>query len=205
MKEILKEWKKFLTESSLSRLYQHISEHDTAIITAFRNDPSDISKCAEDAVPSEPDETNMIRNRDLKATLLSLQYGVTKVRGTYIEDFDTAEAVEVGENSLFVVNLLDEPEFFDLIADLGEKYCQDSVLMIPRGGQNAFLRGTNNSEFPGHGENVPVGSLTMGEEAEFMTRVQDRPFTFGEGLDIYKNLSRNERMAVKSIAKKILG
>jgi len=44
----------------------------------------------------------------------------------------------------------------------------------------------------------------MGQEAEFMTRVQDRPFTFGEGLDTYKKLSRNERMAVRSIAKKVL-
>jgi len=204
MKQLLNEWKKFLNESSLSRVYQHIREHDSAIITAYRNDPADMSKCTDGAVPLEPGETNILRNRNLKAVLLSMGYGVTKVRGTYIEDFDTPESVEVGEDSLFVVNLSDRGDFFERIAELGETYCQDSVLLIPRTGVDAYLLGTNNSDFPGFAQTISVGSLHMGEEAEFMTRVQDRPFTFREGLETYKQLSRNERMAVKSMAKKVL-
>lgn len=205
MKTILTEWKKFLTESSLSRLHHHIGDHDTAILTAFRNDPADMSKCTDKAIPLEPGETNMLRNRDLKATLLSMGYGVTKVRGTYIEDFDTPEAVEVGENSLFVVNLTNGENFFETMTELAEKYCQDSVLLIPQGGQGAYLLGTNHSDFPGYAQQVVVGNIKMGHEAEFMTRVGGRPLTFAEGLDTYKKLSRNERMAVKSIAKKVLG
>ena len=42
------------------------------------------------------------------------------------------------------------------------------------------------------------------KESEFMTRVNKRPFTFGEGLETYKNLSRLERMVVKSIKKQLL-
>ena len=204
MKKILNEWKRFLNESSLSRVHHHILEHDSAIITAYRNDPADMSKCTDGAVPLEPGETNILRNRNLKAVLLSMGYGVTKVRGTYIEDFDTPEAVEVGENSLFVVNLSDESDFFEMVAELGETYCQEAVLLIPRQGLDAYLLGTNNAEFPGLGQRIPVGSLQMGGTAEFMTRVQGRPFTVAEGLDTYKKLSRNERMAVRSIAKKVL-
>jgi len=209
MKKIINEWRHYLNESSLSRVYQHIQEHDTAILTGFRGDPSDTSKCSEDDTIEEVGKgkkrsANFVRNRDLKATLLASGYGVTKVDGSYIEDFDTPEAVEVSENSLFVVNLSDNPRFISDIEKLGRKFCQDSVLVIPRGGQGAQLLGTNNSEFPGLGMEIAVGDLKMGEESEFMTRVNNRPFTTAEGLETYKDLSRNERMAVKSIAKKIL-
>ena len=36
-------WREFrdLKESSLTRLHQHTQEHDTAIITAYRNNPSE--------------------------------------------------------------------------------------------------------------------------------------------------------------------
>jgi hypothetical protein len=204
MKLILEQWKRFLSESSLSRVHQHITEHDSAVISASRNDIFEREKCTDNAIVAEPDDTNMLRTRNLKATLLALGYGVTKMRGTYIEDFDSPEAVEVGEDSLFVVNLAAAKNFFADLVELGEKFCQDSVLLIPRGGQDAFLHGTNHSEFPGYDNKVVVGNLKLGEDAEFMTRTQGRPFTFTESLETYKTLSRNERMAVKSIAKKIL-
>jgi len=203
MKQLLENWKRFLTESSLSRVYEHILEHDTAIISAYRNDIFDREKCTDNAIVAEEGDENILRSRDLKATLLANGYGVTKVRGTYIEDFDTLQAVEVGENSLFVVNIRDEPSFSEAIVDLGEKFCQDSVLLIPRGGRDAFLRGTNNSEFPGYHNDITVGSLKMGQEEEFMTRVGGRPFTFTENLETYKALTRNERLAVRNLAKKI--
>lgn len=204
MEEVFGIWRKFLSESSLSRVHQHIENYETAIITAFRNDITDTSKCLDTAEISAEGDTNMTRNRDLKAALLSLGYGVTKVKGSYIEDFKTPEAFEVTENSLFIVNLEEDPSFVDTILTLGEKYCQDAVLIIPAGGEDAYLRGTNNSEFPGYGNKVMVGKREFGREKEFMTKVRGRPFTFGEGLDTYKKLSRNERMAVKAIAKKVL-
>lgn len=203
MKKIIKEWREFLVESSLSRVYQHTQEHDTAILTGFRGDPTDTSKCAEEEIgetkKGKKKQANLLRNRNLKAALLAAGYGVTKVDGSYIEDFDTPEAMEVSEDSFFVVNLKDIPDFFSDVESLGRKFCQDSVLMIPQGGKGAYLLGTNNSEFPGLGEKISVGDLKMGEEAEFMTRVGGRPFTATEGLQTYKDLSRNERLAVKKI------
>jgi len=201
---------KLIKESSLSRVLQHIIEHDAALLSAFREDPRDSGPCADSAqIETDLDAASALslnkrRNRDLKATLLTLGYGVTKIGGTYIEDFNTPEAVEVAEDSLFVVNLKDAPTFFRDIEDLGARFCQDSVLIVPKGGKGAHLLGTNNSEFPGLGEKIEVGDLKLGEEAEFMSRVNKRPFTFGEGLDTYKQLSRNSRMAAKTIAKKVL-
>ena len=133
-----------------------------------------------------------------------MKYGVTNVDGSYIEDFNTPEAYEVAEDSFFVVNLKDDPDFAKYIVILGEDFCQDAVLIIPKGGQGAYLHGTNNSEFPGYGRRVQAGDLSFGREKEFMTKVGGRPMAFTEELETYKKLSRAGRMTVKAIAKKIL-
>lgn len=206
MKNILNEWRKYITESSLSRLHQHMSEHDCAVVTAYRNDAGDMTQCTQNSDVPEEGESNKTRNRDLKATLLGMKIGVTRVDGSYVEDFETPEAIEVKEDSLFCVNLKDDPNFFQTIQRLGEKYCQDSVLCIPKGGKGAYLMGTNNAEVPGLGLKIPVGDAKFAAEAEFMSRVNNRPFTFAEAVELetYKSLSRNQRMAVMAITKKFL-
>jgi hypothetical protein len=209
MKNIMTEWRKrILSESGLNRLHQHMSEHDCAIFTAYRGDANDMTRCADDAEAPQDGENNKTRNRDLKAHLLAIKVGVTKVDGSYIENFDTPDAIEVSEASLFCVNLKDESNFADTIVKLGEKYCQDSVLIIPMGGKGAYLVGTNQAEFPGLGETVKVGDAELGGEAEFMTKIRNKPFTFKEDqefeLEIYEDLSRNQRMAVKAIARTFL-
>jgi len=210
MKQLMENWNKYLLkESGLSRVLQHIEAHDCAILTAFRNDPKDMSKCAKGSVDDNDQEgntkaLNKRRNRDLKAMLLGFDYGVTAVDGSYIENFEQPDQIEVKEDSLFVVNLNDDPDFTRNVQEMAEKFCQDSVIIIPQGGKSAYLHGTNESDFPGYGEKVEVGDLKMGKEAEFMTRVGKRPFTFGEGLETYDKLSRLEKMAVKSIREQLL-
>ena len=190
-----------IKESGLSRLYQHMQEHDSAILTANRADPSDTSSCIAKPTDIPEDATNQLRNRDLKATLLAMGIGVTKVDGSYIENFDTPKAMEVSEESLFCTNLKDDPNFPKIIQELGKKYCQDSVLIIPQGAKGAYLYGTNNTQFPGLDQTITVGDAKFGEDAEFMSRVKKRPFTFKEDkLEVYEDLSKNQRMAVKAIA-----
>ena len=198
-----------LSESGLSRVRRHMLEHDCAIITAHRDDPTDTSLCVSSADDIDPTANNKIRNRDLKAVLLSKRFGVASVDGSYIENFDTPQAMEVSEASFFCVNLKDDPEFNNVVKDLGKKYCQDSVLIIPmEDGAPAYLYGTNNAEFPGLDQSIEVGSAKFGGDAEFMSKVGNRPFAFGENtapiLETYEDLSRNQRMAVKAIAKSFL-
>jgi hypothetical protein len=205
-----------LSESSLSRLFKHISEHDSAILTGWRANQHDRSKCVVQDSPfsqeelsktaNKPELLNKLANRNIKASLLALGYGVTHVDGSYIENFNTPQQVEVSEDSLFVSNLNDSPDFMSNIQKLGELYCQDSVLIISKGGVDAYLLGTNKAEFPGHGNRVLVGDLDMGKSAEFMTKVRNRPFAFHESkaattskLQTYQDLPKNQRMAVKAI------
>ena len=99
-KKSINKWKEFkdspkyvLSESGLSRAWDHISNHDTAIITAFRNDPLDNSECAYDSDREEEGNTvlqiNKERNHDLKAALLYNRYGVTRADGAYIDNMDS--------------------------------------------------------------------------------------------------------------------
>ena len=208
MKDLFNNWNKFLLNESMSRVHQHITEHDSALLTAHRADPLDTSACLEAAVQS--DASNKERYRELKAVLLDLGYGVRKVKGSFIENYGNLDKqVEVKEDSLFVVNLKDEPAFTEWIIELGKRYCQDAVLIIPQGGDGTYLYGTNNSDFPGLDSSVEVGSFIGGEEAEFMTRVRGRPFTFKEEkeqfvLETYESHSRNARWAIRAIAKRVL-
>jgi len=214
MKTIFENWNNFLNESGLSRVHQHINAHDTAVITAFRNDPSSDEGCVEPVPPGEQEESplkaNKARNRNLKAVLLRMGYGVTRVDGSYIENFDDMDnRKEVSEESFFVVNLKDDSDFNNNIVKLGQKFCQDSVLLIPQGGGDegspAFLLGTNES-WPGLGEKEPVGRFEGGKEAEFMSRVKGRPFVFKEVYqqETYEQLGRNARWAVANIAKRVM-
>ena len=187
MKEILENWNKYIiSESGLSRLYDHMMEHDSAILTAFRNEYSN--------------DENSQRNRKLKAQLLSMDYGVTKVDGSYIENFETPQAIEVSEQSFFVSNRTNDAGFVNSIKSLGESNEQDSVLIIPRGGSDAYLIGTREgNDFPPFGEKISVGGLKMGREAEFMSKVKGRPIVFKEELETYDKLSRNQRWAIKKM------
>ncbi len=198
-----------LKESGLSRIELHVKEHDCAIITAFRNDPRDRSVCVDDVsdeYSDNPDlsirDINKLRNRDLKAVLLRAGCGITLVQGSFVENFEQPEAVEVREDSLFVVNLKDRADFLDIIRSLGERYCQDSVLYIPRGGRGSRLVGTNRSEYPGYGNDISVGDLRLGSKSEFMTRVGGRPFVFKENLETYESKSRLERLAISALARR---
>jgi hypothetical protein len=201
----LRQWRfaQELNESNLSRIYQHIMDHECAIITAFRANPFDRSKSVDPTpLPYSSQEhnalsANKLANRDLKAVLLASGFGVTAVDGSFIENYKTTRAIEVREDSLFVANLEDAPDFFGTIIKLGKKFGQDSVLLIPVGGKEVYLYGTNRSEFPGLDQKVKVGEWKGGKEAEFMTRVKNRPFTF----ETYQGLSRLERMAAKAIQK----
>tara|TARA_Y100000310_G_scaffold201429_1_gene201519 strand:+ start:10306 stop:10935 length:630 start_codon:yes stop_codon:yes gene_type:complete len=204
MKYLLENWHNFINESSLSRLYRHIQEYDAAIITAHRTNLEDTADC----LKLLPLVDNGARNKALKAVLLYKGYGVTVVDGSYVENFkdpDPLKRVEVSEESFFVANLQDEDSFIEQIGKFGELFCQDSVLIIPRGGEDAYLLGTNNSLFPGRGNREFVGDFSAGAEAEFMSKIRGRPFTFKEvkEMETYRLLPKNTKWAITKMVERV--
>jgi len=189
IKDIIKEeLSSIIAESGLSRIFQHTAEHQCGILTAWRSDAFDRSLCVgKDFTPEEiesfdgdKDEANKINNRNLKAFLLDKGYGVTDVGGNYIENFEKSTAIEVSEDSMFVVNLSDSPGFFADLKKAGEKYCQDAVLLIELGGEDAYLLGTNKGTYPGLGKKASQGGIKLGREGKFMSRVGGKPFKFAD-------------------------
>jgi hypothetical protein len=206
MKLLSENWQglKLLNESGLSWVFKHIQDHDCVIITTLRDNTEDERNCTEKADLSVDNKEN---NRALKATLLGLGYGVIKVNGSYSEDSDIETAKEFKEDSLFCVNLEDDPGFTDTLAELGEKFCQDSIVVFPKGGKCVYLRGTNSASFPGYSNEQVAGGLVAGQLAESMTRVKGFPFTVKEILELetYDKLSRLQKMSVRAAQKKVLG
>ena len=198
MKELLESWNKYIiAEGGLSRNWSHMQEHDCALISAERN--------------SYTKKENKDRGSELEAFIAHARYGYKTERGSFIENFETPQAIEVSEKSLFVVNSRDDPTavFFYHIAQLSEQFEQDSVLMIPKGGKGAYLLGTKEgNDFPPFGETITVGDFHGGVEDEFMTRTGGRPYVFKdkdikEELQTYKKLSRNQRWAVKKMVERL--
>jgi hypothetical protein len=198
MREMINKFGNLLNESSLNRVHSFIQKYDCSIITAFR---SSLINCIDNEDGKKLNiRDNKSRNKHLKSALISLGYGVTNVKGTYVENFLSDNQIEVSEDSYFVVNLPNDPSFTDKIKKLGEMFCQDSVLILEKGGDVNYLFGTNNSDFPGYGETIPVGNFKPGIESEFMTKIGGRPFA----LESFDLLQINSKRIVKEFAKPVI-
>ena len=162
---------KNLKESSLTRLLSKMENNDCGSITAYR---SEYTK-----------SENQQRNRSLLAKLQNLRYGVTSVKGSYIENFGTPEAIEVGEHVFFVEDKENKGKLEKDLRELGEEFDQDSILFIPKGGEKSYLWGTNKKNpeaYPKYGVSKELPNRTFGKENEFMTKVKGRPFSYNEAV-----------------------
>ena len=213
-----KNWKEFIiNEAGLSKIRQDMSDYDTAFITAFRGDINDKSMCVY-APPSEEElserdkmgkrgESNKRNNKELSAFLLSQGYGIKNIQGSYIENFGSIDPKkiprEVKEASFFVTNLNSDPDFAEQIINLGKRFCQDSVIIVPKG-EEGYIYGTNKT-YPGLDQKETVGKFMGGETGEFMSRVSGRPYVMKEGEEtkIYEDLPGKQRQAAKLMAQRV--
>jgi hypothetical protein len=226
--------KPVISESGLSRLYDYAMAFDCAVISASRGDPLDTTNCAlgntpgldevfgtvaakeeyehdqkiaEGRTPTRKYTINQINTRNLRAALVAYNYVVIAVRGAYIEGFNTLAAKRVHENSFFVVNRTEDPNFVRNIVDLGMKFCQDSVLISPKGGKSAYLYGTNKADWPGLHQTDRIGRLFAGApegEQEFHTRLGNSAFAYRkpkpEKGEVLESLEMSGKHACKLIA-----
>jgi len=108
---------KQLSESSLSRVWQHFADNrkSCALLTAFRGEYDY--------------ETNTRRNHDLAAKIRNLGYGFIFVDGFWVENAGTANEIHVSEDSVFVNASADDDSFADKMHSLVNEYRQDAVLV----------------------------------------------------------------------------
>lgn len=157
-----------INESGLSRVWSHTENHDCGMISACRGDKSE--------------EQNNENSMKLKAKMLTLGYGVTKIDDNYIEDYNTDNAKKVKELSWFVVDIDDKGTLKQDLIKLGRIYQQDSIAF---GAKASYwvLVGTNNSDFPGFNKEVKLSNKKFGKAGEFFSSVKGRPFMFESIID----------------------
>lgn len=172
---------KYLNETSLSRIYRQMQDFDSGIITAFRY----AEDCGTGHVYTRKE--NLQRNKSLLAKLSRQGYSVTSVKGTYIENYRSKDAVEVGENAFLVVDISDGGRLERDLRALGKEFDQDSILFVPKGGKEGQLIGTNTcpSGYPGYNKVNKFKNPVFGEKGEFFTRVNGRPFILKESAKFY--------------------
>jgi hypothetical protein len=170
----MKSFKQHLNESSLSRLWSHTKNYDTGTISAFRDalDCNNGDKLTRGK--------NKARNQVLKAKLLKAGFGVTTVAGTYIENYGTSDAIEVAEESFFVVDHKEKGTLLKTLKKLGEEFEQDSITFSVKGGEDYVLIGTNRCDkgYPGYGVKIKLGKAFFSDSGEFFSKVNGRPFVF---------------------------
>lgn len=202
----MKQFSKFLEEqriikeSSLSRVYRQTLEFDSGTISAFRYAPD----CG-DGTPYVKSD-NKKRSSKLKAQLLGLGYGVTKIDGTYIENFGKPNAREVKEDSYLVVDIKNTGNIKKDLIKLGTTYEQDSITFAPKGNTDYYLISSNKcpSGYPGNGKigvELKLGKPMFGKNGEFHSKVNGRPFVFENVLFVNSTLSEYSISEIRSFVK----
>lgn len=171
-------WKRNIEESSLSRIWQFSKKHDTGTISAFRYQKD----CNEGGII--PKKTNLDNSQILKSKLLKLGYGVTKIKGSYIENYGSKDAKDVDEESYFVVDLKDKGNLKKDLIQLGLYFEQDSITYSKPSGEYYLISSNKCPKgYPGFGKvgvEIKLGKPIFGDKGEFFSKINGRPFVFKE-------------------------
>lgn len=181
-----------LNESSMTRFISKFKLHDAVIITAFRDGVIERDKQGNRLKDDDgkyvyskkfTKAENKARNKELFSALFAKGYSITKVKGSYIENYQEVDEKEMNEESFVVVNQHDKSDFLEVLEKLGRHYDQDSILVI-KGGDSptAYLLGTNDAEFPGLGKKVNQGSIGLNKftNVQFFTKLGNAKFFFAD-------------------------
>jgi len=183
----MSKFNEMLKESSLSRIYNSTKEHDCGTISAFRS----AKDCNEGEAFSLKD--NKKRSSILKAKLLQLGYGVTKIAGTYVENYGKPNAVNVKEDSYFVVDLKDDKKLKKNLVKLGLQFEQDSITFQEKDGSYYLISSNKCPDgYPGNGtlgKEVKLGKPIFGKDGVFHSKINGRPF-------IFENLIRHNELLI---------
>lgn len=138
------EWRIIPTNASLNRAVYWITTTDCANITAWR---SGNKRAVNDA-----------NNRELQETLRAMGYGIIKLQGFYAEVGQDVSK----ENSFLVFDRNNDPNFYENLYKLSEKFDQDCFLYKAAEEEIAYLIGTNEDFIRDNGERVEAGRLRIG-------------------------------------------
>lgn len=169
--------KQQLQEGGLSKVVSYMDSHDCGIISASRKYLKDGRQMSND--------DNRKRTKVLQMQLMDLRYQIIPMKGSYIENFGSTsddpkkQAHEVLEDVYFVIDSDDRGTLLKDLMRLGKEWYQDTIAFIKKGEKSMTLYATNDDPdnfFRGKAKQYPLRGT--GKEAEFMTKINGRPFNF---------------------------
>ena len=161
----MKTYKKFMQESSLSRIKSKSDKGGMAILSGSRGDKS---KKENQARAKQLDKD--IRGKGLP--------GATKVTGSYVEKGDDGKEKKVKERSHVVTSgKMGKRKFKKAVKSLGKKYGQDSVLTQTK--KTGRLQATRKGGL-GKAKGISVGKFKAGgKNPEGQSQIKGKTFTYG--------------------------
>ena len=161
----MKTYKKFMQESSLSRIKSKSDKGGMAILSGSRGDKS---KKENQARAKQLDKD--IRGKGLP--------GATKVTGSYVEKDKSGKETKVKERSHVVTSgKMGKRKFKKAVKSLGKKYGQDSVLTQTK--KSGTLSATRKG---GLGKDKRIGGgkfKPQGKNPEGQSQIKGKTFTYG--------------------------
>lgn len=173
-----------LCKSSVKKIHKWMECYDVAIISAHRCrlenvvDSRRIDQEWTDENYTFTPGDNKDRSSRLDILLRGMAFGITKIPGAYLG----GQKCELPEDSYFVVNRHNDPDFKTTIIQLGEYFNQDSILYKSKDSKSAYRIGTNSSEHLGYHVEQCVGEMNFCIDV-FMDEVRAaaEAFTSGQG------------------------
>lgn len=153
--------RKVINEATFSKLYRNMQDKTVGILTAYRQGYSS--------------NVNKQRNKELEQDLRSAGLGFNKVTGFYKE---AGEDTVSQETSIVVYTDKDKEWLKNLLVKLGDKYEQDSILIVDKE-NGAFLVGaTGNDVNLPKGKEIPIGKFTPSKVADIYSKMGKDSFVF---------------------------
>lgn len=153
-----------INKKSLSRLYSKYKNFDNGIISASR--------------ASYSKDENKHRTLELKTALIKLGYSVTTINSTYIENYNSSNAVEVHDKTFIVFDQYGKGNLRENLIKLGKKYEQDSISYCNANNEECVLIGTNKTGYPGLEIEKKLEKSMFENSGEFFSPIEGRPFIF---------------------------
>ena len=204
-----------LDQNKINQVHNWIVSKEIAIISATREVLKDVTPCTCEKVMighAFSNAENRLRNEELSAVLLRSNFGIKRIAAASTEKLQINNQLLKGECFL-VVNVNDNPLFFNTIKKLGEYFNQDFVLLNPKESDTVYAYGTNYNAEPGFDKEVVVGELFNHIQVEILATAFDyqsrvaNEYSIAQQpikLETFKTESIGAKMAITIISKSIL-
>lgn len=169
---------KYISESSLSRVFLKYKECQSGTISAFRGERTY--------------NENKELSKNLKRELLALGYSVTRIIGKYVQDYQGMNQKEVKEESYIVFDCTNRGQLKDDLKKLAKKYEQDCIAFAEPG-EDYYFYGV--CGWPGPGKKLKAGKPVFGskEFLPFASAIKNRQFIFKVDESIHNIDDKNSR------------